>query len=132
LVEVKKFISQSQILMVNLDEAIEILGIEESKESLLRKLSKIGPKIVIITLGAEGAVGIKNGKIIRVAGKKIEAKDSTGAGDAFNSAFSAAHILGKNFKESLEWGVVNGASVVKFYGASQGLLDRNKIKEQLN
>ena len=54
----------------------------------------------------------------------VTAIQETGAGDAFAVGYIVAHILGKNIKESSEWGVKNATSVIEKMGAKTGLLYR--------
>lgn len=130
--KVREFSSRADILILNKDEAIEIVGEELSDEELVKKLSENGPGVVAMTMGKDGAIGINLGEIKKVGSLEVEAKDSTGAGDAFTGTFLAAHIQGKDLEESLKWGAINGANVVKFYGASMGHLSESEIVSKLD
>ncbi|MBO3755400.1 MAG: hypothetical protein FGF53_11100, partial [Candidatus Brockarchaeota archaeon] len=56
----------------------------------LRKLSKLGPRIVILTLGPQGALMAIDGKGYRgQAYPRVKVRDVTGAGDVFVGAFLA-------------------------------------------
>ena len=57
--------------------------------------------------------------------------ERTGAGDALASTTVSALALGKNLEEALQWGMVNGMSVVQQVGAQKGLLNRGEIEEYL-
>ncbi len=130
--KVREFISYSEMLILNKDEAVEIVGEEMTDEALVLKLGTLGPKIVAMTLGREGAVGMISGEIKKIPAIKVDAKDSTGAGDTFTGTFLAAHLQGKSLEEALRWGVINGGSVVKFYGANAGQLKEEEIISQIN
>ncbi len=78
---------------------------------------------VIITLGADGVIGIdKNGKIYRYKSCSHEGNNTTGLGDAFFSGFISHIVMGKSFADSIEFGLKNSASVMKHTGATTGLL----------
>ena len=138
--KVLEAIKQSQILMLNKDEAIEILSQEENKYSaenlndemfLLKNLKAMGPGIVTLTDGARGA-WLFDGKIslyTQTIGKNPV--ETTGAGDAFSSGFLAAHIKGKNPEECLKWGIANSGNSLDFYGATQGLLREEEMLEKI-
>ncbi|MYE54633.1 MAG: carbohydrate kinase [Chloroflexi bacterium] len=48
-----------------------------------------GPAIVVVTLGAEGAVGMSGDAVVRAPGLPVDVADTVGAGDAFMSALLA-------------------------------------------
>jgi fructokinase len=49
----------------------------------------LGPKLVVMTLGADGAMALLNGSKVAVPGRKIGVVDTVGAGDSFHSALLA-------------------------------------------
>lgn len=63
---------------------------------IIKRWLKIGPQIVLITYGKEGAKAFTKSFHVEVAGRPINVVDPTGAGDAFMSAFLAAlyHVFG--------------------------------------
>lgn len=125
---VKKFIAQSAIVFVNLDEAIEICdGKTDKPEELLEKLISLGAKAAVITDGTEGSYASYGQKKYFAQATKENPVDLTGAGDAFAAAFLAGHIKGLPFEKCMQWGAANGGSVVNFYGAQRGLLNEEEI-----
>lgn len=52
----------------------------------------------------------------------------TGAGDAFASASFGALISGLPLETALRYGIGNGGSVVKHYGAIDGLLSQSELE----
>ncbi len=128
-------IKLSEILIINKDEAIEVVdklnGFSEEQlndeKFLAEKLHGLGAKIVTLTDGLRGAWAYDGKEFLHVDSRKEKVADSLGAGDAFSSGFIAAHLKGKNLEECLEWGIANATSVVKFYGAVAGLLDEENI-----
>lgn len=131
-----EFIPKTKILLLNKDESMEIVSnlgekcsAEEinQEEFLAKKLFEFGSKIVVITDGIRGAWAYDGNEFLFVPGIKVNAVDSTGAGDSFGSGFLAAHIKGKNIKECLEWGIANSSNVVQFYGAIEGLMGEDEI-----
>lgn len=131
-----EFISKTEVLFLNKDEAIEIingLGKEGSAEELNQeeflagKLYELGARTVVITDGVRGAWAYDGGEFLFVPGKKVSAVDSTGAGDSFGSGFLAAHIKGRGMKECLEWGIKNSSNTVRYYGSIEGLLNEKSI-----
>lgn len=128
----KEMYNITEVLFCNYIEAKRILNTEESdKVELLKMLHSLGPKIVIITDGLDGAYAYDGTDALFVPVYSKESFESTGAGDAFASAMLSALILGKDLKEALLWGPINSMSVVAQVGAQKGLLSREKIEEYL-
>lgn len=137
--KVLEAIRKTQVLFINKDESIEVLSAMEEKFSekelddeifLVKKLKDMGPQMVAITDGVRGAWATDGKEIIFAPGIKVEAKDTTGAGDSFSSAFLSAYIKGKNIDECVRWGIANSASEVQFYGSIDGLLSEAEIEEK--
>lgn len=125
------------VLFLNKDEAIEIvsaMGADfsqaelDDEKFLAGKIKEKGAEIVAITDGVRGAWAAEGEEVYFAPGIKVKALDSTGAGDSFASGFLAAHIKGKNIEECLSWGIANSTSAVQFYGAIEGLLNEDKMK----
>ena len=131
---------QSQILIVNKDEAIEIISsITKSLDNelndeifLVKKIKELGMKVVVITDGIRGAWGFDGDQILHVDALVRKAVDTTGAGDAFTGAFLAAHLKDKSLEEALKWGIINSSNSVTEYGGQKGLLSQEKIEELIS
>jgi sugar/nucleoside kinase (ribokinase family) len=67
--------------------AREITG-ETDYEKIAVKLLALGPKVVAVTMGADGALIASAGKMAHVPALKVNVVDSTGAGDAFMGGLS--------------------------------------------
>jgi sugar/nucleoside kinase (ribokinase family) len=132
-VEVLKDIYQNcEVFFCNVEEAQIILNEKERDiKKLLSSMKNLGPKIVIITDGINGAYGYAGEKFLFVPIYPHTPFERTGAGDAFASTLISALILGKPLEEAMLWGPVNSMSVVQFVGAQKGLLSQEKIKEYL-
>jgi ribokinase len=131
-------IRQTDILIINRDEATEIVnnldGFNESslnqENFLMEKLKKLGAQTVVLTDGERGAWAYDGERNVHVETSKIKVVDTIGAGDAFASAFLAAHIKGENIAECLKWGIINGGNVVQYYGGQEGLLGQEELEEK--
>lgn len=130
-------IACSKILFVNKDEGERILdkkGIQASDmKELLKGLSSLGPAIVSVTDGKNGAYAYIENQYYVASSFIIDqvSIDKTGAGDAYASAFFAAHLLQKDIKTAMRWGAVNASSVMSKVGAQAGLLTAAQLEEQL-
>jgi len=77
-------------LIVNEHEARVIAGgaLDGSPEDWAKALLALGPRSVVVTLGAEGALVATGETMTRVPSVKVDAVDTTGAGDAFTAALA--------------------------------------------
>ena len=126
---------RTKVFISNKEEAQRILeSKEENVLELSKELHKIGPKIVVITDGPEGAYMLYEDALWFIPQYPDEKPpyDRTGAGDAFSSTFVAALALGKTPVEALRYGPVNSMSVVQYIGAQEGLLSLQRIEELLS
>lgn len=127
--------NRSEVFFCNVEEAKKILGILEDVkiQDLLKEMTKIGPKIIVITDGPKGAYAY-DGTEMWFMPTYPDPKppfERTGAGDAFASTFVSALALGLSIPEALSWGPINSMSVVQFVGARRGLLDRQTLERYL-
>ena len=88
----------TDVLVPNEAEAQALTGLpvgtEEEAFEAARALRTHGPARIVITLGERGALGIdSDGEEFRVEAERVQAVDSTGAGDAFVG--SLAYFLGQ-------------------------------------
>lgn len=133
-------ISKCEILMVNKDEALEIVSNSEDQiqsgelndeKFLIEKLQKMGAKSITLTDGKRGAWIMDGEKLIHAKALVENPKDTTGSGDAFSSAFLAAYLKGREPEECLKWGIANGGNAVNFYGATEGLLGEEEMETKI-
>lgn len=131
-----KFVSNCKLLVVNKDEALEIVqNIKKNATSqdlndekfLLGALIETGCKMVVITDGIRGAWAQSDGEIFHAQVLLIKALDTTGSGDAFTSGFFGAILKGLAVRDALGWGIINSRSVVGCYGGQEGLLNEKEI-----
>ena len=133
----KRIYARTEILFCNREEAQKILQTETSEiKDLLRDLRTLGPKIVIITDGKNGAYA-EDGNLENRQWFMPPYPDPkpplerTGAGDAFSATVTAALALGEPLQTALTWGPINSMSVVQEIGAQAGLLDRQALEQYL-
>lgn len=101
------------VLLVNEHEAAWLLGsgVEPSK------LLDLGPRSAVLTLGARGALVITVDGVTEVASPKVEAVDTTGAGDAFAGALAASLADGATLEAAAQKAVRVAAISVTRHGA---------------
>ncbi len=126
--------ARTEVFFCNIEEARTILDMQDAEVlKLAQELSKLGPKIVVISDGPNGAYAYKENELwqIPIYPDKQAPVERTGAGDAFASTVTCALALGKTLEEALIWGPINSASVVQYVGAQEGLLKKDQLEKEL-
>ncbi len=132
--KLKDLYAATEVVACNKEEAQNILGMGETDiPTLLQSMRALGPKIVLVTDGPNGAYAFDGATMLAVTmyPDPKPPYDRTGAGDAMTSTFVAALALGKPLSEALLWGPVNSMSVVQEVGAQKGLLTREALEKYL-
>ncbi|MDB5522571.1 MAG: rbsK [Rhizobium sp.] len=80
-----------------------------AREAEMLRVNKDFRQTVIVTLGADGMVAARDGKIVRAAGLKIDPVDTVGAGDTFCGYFAAGMDRGLGFEMALRRAAVAGS-----------------------
>lgn len=131
----KGLYERSELFFCNKEEAERILALPEGTEmgELLERFRALGPKIVVITDGREGAYAYDGTRKMHVPMYPDSRApfERTGAGDSFASTVTAALSLGKTLEEALLWGPINSMAVVQEVGAQKGLLTREALEDYL-
>ena len=135
--EVLKNIYQAtELFFCNVQEAQKILDTDAKEiKELLKSMSQLGPKIVCITDGPDGAYAydsyLDQYWFHPIYPDPQSPVERTGAGDAFSSTFTVAIAKGKSVAEALSWGPINSMNVVQHIGAQEGLVTEEQLLELL-
>lgn len=130
----KDLYAHTEVFFCNVEEARLILKTEEPEpKNLVRMISALGPKTVVVTDGPRGAYvydGV-DAWFMPIYPDPVPPYERTGAGDSFASAFVSALALGKTPSEAITWAPINSMSVVQKIGAQEGLLTREALEKLL-
>ncbi|MFJ6743757.1 ribokinase [Streptomyces sp. NPDC091279] len=94
-------------------------GVGDEPADWARQLLAAGPRSVVVTLGAEGALVADATGVTRVASVKVDAVDTTGAGDAFTAALAWRLGAGATLAEAAGYAARVGAAAVTRRGAQE-------------
>ncbi|WP_414943467.1 ribokinase [Amycolatopsis sp. cmx-11-32] len=108
-----KTLENVDVLLVNEHEAAFLLG----GEADFPKLLDLGPKAAVVTLGAKGAMVVTAEGVTEVSSPKVEAVDTTGAGDAFAGALATSLAKGEGLADAARQAVKVAAITVTRQGA---------------
>lgn len=124
----KELIEKVTYITPNEHEYKIILNTEEDMEEALRRY----PNKLIITQGEQGVKYFDGANIITVPCIKVEAIDTTGAGDTFSGAFSVAISEGKSLFESISFANIAAGISVTQKGAQGGMPNREAVDRVFN
>jgi sugar/nucleoside kinase (ribokinase family) len=116
--KISAVLEHTDILFLNEQEARSLTRREEVKAACLR-LGQFCP-FVVIKLGAKGAIAYRDGEFIEAEGFRVDAIDTTGAGDSFDAGFVHAFLDGRDLKECLTVGNACGALSTMKRGGTGG------------
>jgi ribokinase len=119
------------VLVVNEVEAQALSPFDGDRLAQARSLRSLGPRTVVITLGAEGAVVSGDAYDAPVPAFAVHAVDSVGAGDAFCGGFAVGLANGDELAPALRFASAAGAIAVTRPGAASSLPDRIEVENLL-
>jgi ribokinase len=120
------------LITPNETEAAQLTGIAVTDLDTARqagaRLRELGCEVVIITLGANGSLLVRQGDVQHFPAFPVAAIDSTTAGDAFNGALAVALLEGLPLERAIPWANAAGALCVTRRGAQESLPTRQEIE----
>lgn len=123
------------ILTPNESETELLTGIKVDDENSAEKAAGIllgkGLEAVLITLGPRGVFLATPDTCRMVPGFKVEAVDTTAAGDVFNGALAVSLAENKSLEDSIRFANAAGALSVTKLGAQPSAPNRNEIENFL-
>lgn len=106
----EEFFPLVDILIMGRDLGAQLTGCRQVP-GMLDQLERLGPSLVGLTLGAEGAVIRHRSMTVQVPGYAVDVVDTTGAGDVFHGAFLAGVLWGWPLAECVR--LANAAAGLK-------------------
>jgi 2-dehydro-3-deoxygluconokinase len=123
-------IRMANFVFPSLEDAQIITGLDDPKQ-IVRDLQKLGPKVVALKLGEEGALIATQDGLRHIEPFKVEVEDTTGAGDAFAGAFIVAYLDGLDPHECGRFANATAALTCTGLGAVKPIPSREKVEDLL-
>jgi len=122
------------ILVPNQGEATTLADLpkETSAEEAAKALRAAGAKVVVVTLGGDGALLISETGTQHIPAFPAEVVDTTAAGDAFMGGLAAALIKERSLTEAIRWGNAAGSLACTKLGAQPSLPSLDLLEARLN
>lgn len=115
----------TSLLVLNADAACALTGQDagtmEGLVAAAREFQQQGPRIVIITLGSDGALLVHPENYALVPTHEVEAVDRAGAGDAFCAGLAVALARGDLLLEAVDYANACGALACTIAGAGPSM-----------
>lgn len=128
---IRNLISKVDVIKPSEVDAERIFG-PDRPENQVKKFIDLGAKLIIMTLGKDGAIVTNGIETINFKTLATEIVDTTGAGDAFWSGFYTGIVKGYTLKDALNLGFGVSAFKLKYVGAVVKLPAIEEIKTIYN
>jgi sugar/nucleoside kinase (ribokinase family) len=115
--EAETALRHCDILKVDAREAAVITSTVDI-EAAGRVLHRMGPKMVIITQGGDGALIYDGTRLTQITAPEVNVVDPTGAGDVFSAAFLVRYVASGNLIAAGRFAVTAAALSIRGFGAS--------------
>ena len=123
----KELLAVTDWIIPNETEFKELHGQAPTSDDVLKSFRP--GKNSIVTLGSEGAVLItSDGNLTRIGAPKVNAVDTTGAGDAFVGVFAFGLASGKNPEDAMKLGIKVASMSVTRKGAQSSYPSQAEIE----
>ncbi|MBP7022885.1 MAG: ribokinase [Bacteroidales bacterium] len=127
----EKLLKSLYMITPNKVEAEMLSGIKvtdwESAKRAADVIRAKGVNIVVVTLGSLGALIAENNKYYQVEAYKVDAVDTTAAGDTFSGALCVALSEGKSIVDSVKFAAKASALTVTKMGAQSSIPHRTEL-----
>ncbi|MCK5632647.1 carbohydrate kinase family protein [bacterium] len=112
---------------------IEYQNIQFDLRDFFSEVLSRGPKIVVVTNGAEGIYAATQKSLyFHPALAPQQIANTLGAGDAFGSCFTAYIAKKATISEALLAGIINASSAIGSLDAKSGLLSESEIQKRID
>lgn len=142
LTKLKPILNKTEILIVNRDEALQLLASQRNEKNKLESYNRdisqtikrlwfYGPQLIIITNDKDGVWAFAGQELFHQKALKVKKIiDTTGVGDAFGATLTASLIKKISLEHSLLLAAQQSAAVLTKQGAQNGLIDlSSKMKK---
>jgi len=110
-------LGETTFLFVNAEEAKQIARSGDTEDAA-QALWSHGAELVVVKLGAEGALAVADGRVVRSPPFAVDEVDTVGAGDSFDAGFLAGHLAGRPLEDALRLANACGALSMRATGGT--------------
>lgn len=122
-----ELVALSDVLIASERYASEIAPRGEVEDSLI-ELHRMGPRVVVVTMGGEGSIGLEGEKLVRQPPLHVEVVDTTGAGDAYLGGYSYGLLRGWPLERCMQVASATAGLTCRQLGSRAGLPDLAEVE----
>lgn len=123
----RDLITQADVVFASEDEAAIVVDFAENPLHLAYRLAELGPRQVVIKLGAAGCVALVDGVEYHQPAIQVDVVDTVGAGDAFVAGYLAEWLRHESVPQRLLTAVRTGAFACLVPGDWEGMPYRSEL-----
>lgn len=123
------FLERADLVFTDTKDADILIGESDPKSIIDKLLVSFEAELVVLKLGAEGAIAVTDNNRVRVKAPQMPVEDPIGAGDALAGAMLASLLDGLDVEEALKRAVIAGSLAVTTRGDVESQPDIKAIKE---
>lgn len=116
--------NENELALLTNQTVNDISSAEKASKLLLER----GAQMVIVTLGANGALIVTGEQTKHIPPFKVNVVDTTAAGDAFIGGFASALLQNKSLEEAVRYGCACGALAATRFGAQPSLPTKEEVE----
>lgn len=124
-------LARAALTKPSVDDSRRFFGDDATPEAYLERWHALGPEIVVLTMGLEGALVSSGSGVVHVPAVEVEVVDATGAGDAYWAGFIVALLDGMTLERCARFAAAVAARKLATMGHIAGSLDRAAIEARL-
>ena len=128
----RELCSTVDILIASETFAAPLVGEDAPVQKALEALKSLGPEVVVITLGSRGSIGLGPEGLVMQAAYRVDAVDTTGAGDVYHGAYIYPMLQGKSMEYCMRFASAAAALNCTAIGAQGGIPQLRQVEELMN
>ncbi len=100
---IQRMMGYTTLTKPSLDDAQRLFGEGKTPEAYIDLFHEMGPKVVVLTMGAQGMILSVSGEHTFIPAKPVKIVDATGAGDSFWAGFIVALLDGCELEQCVRF-----------------------------
>jgi sugar/nucleoside kinase (ribokinase family) len=122
-----ELVALSDVLIASERYASEVAPRGEVEDSLI-ELSRMGPRVVVVTMGKDGSIGLECEKLVHQPPLQVEVVDTTGAGDVYLGGYAYGLLQGWPLERCMQVASAAAGLSCRNLGARAALPDMREVE----